>query len=283
MDIFSKTVLQKHGKTYKKDETIFSEGDPCREMFIISEGKVRIVKQEHGENIYLSTLGPGEFLGDMADGSQPRYISAVAATPCTLVSIDSDTFSSLAKDNPSLAWKIIKRLDHRLRIMNEKLLTALNKDDPTRLAQVLLEWTQDLNRPKSFEEKAIASEAGMHLSVASRLMKHLGTCDVLDADGPGRWVLKDAEGLRDFGEYCIRKRQMDPLGMEELAHLAGIKDDEARLLAIRAIEKRIGSRSSTVGDKGLMTPLQRYLKLKLRFELTHGKIEGNKTPQEMPT
>lgn len=284
MDIFSKTVIQKHGRTYKKDELIFSEGEPCDKMFIIKEGDVRILKREQGEDIYLSTLGPGEFIGELGDGTQPRNVSAVAETPCALVAIDAETFSQLIDDNPLLAWKVIKKLNHRLRIMNERLLKATVRDDPGRLAVALMNWYDDPRRQEKIDETALATAAGVLPSVARALLSHLAYCEVLQEDGPGKWALKDLGGLREFNEYCIRKKQLDPLGIKELARLAGILDDEARILAIRAIEKRIGTESSSFGSIELMTPLQRYLKLKLRFELNHADgIEKENLPQEMPT
>jgi len=283
VDIFSKTVIQTHGRNYDKDEIIFSEGEPCRKMFIINSGTVRIIKQKQGQNICLSTLGPGEFIGEIEGGSQPRNVSAIAESKCTLVVIDSDTFSNLVKDNHQLAWKVIKKLNQRIRSMNEKLLKTMTENDSTRLAQVLMEWVEDPYRRECIEEKSIASAAGILPSVVTALMTRLGKSGVLLPCGPGKWRLKDGNALEEFVEYCIRKSQMDPLDIEELAELTGLQSHEAKLLAIRAIEKRLASSSSASEVKELMTPLQRYLKLKLRFELSQDDLGEKKSYRRQAT
>ncbi len=283
MDIFSKTVIRKHGRSFEKDQVIFSEGDPCKEWFIINEGNVVLFKQEQNENIRLSTLGPGDFIGEPGDKALTRDVSAVAATSCTLVAIDSDTFTRLINDNPPLAWKIMNRLSQRLRSMNQRLVRTMTKDDPARLAQALIQWANTRKDSESVDEEEIASLAGIHLSTAAALMRHLSNCDIFSPAEPGKWTLKDLDGLWDFDEYCIRKKQMDPLQIHELARLAGLRTEEARRLAIRVIEKRLATQLPDSKTKDLMTPLQRYLKLKLRFELHHSGIGENNLPQEMFT
>ena len=45
---------------FKKKETIFSQGDPCRSVFYIQKGGVRLsVVNESGKEAVVAVLGPG--------------------------------------------------------------------------------------------------------------------------------------------------------------------------------------------------------------------------------
>jgi len=49
---------------YRKNETIFRQGDPADAVFYIQKGKVKItVISEHGKEAVVALLGPDEFCG----------------------------------------------------------------------------------------------------------------------------------------------------------------------------------------------------------------------------
>ncbi len=81
------SLLAKCGVTtqpFKKGETIFKDGDPATEFYVIRSGRVGVM---HG-NRMLDTLEPNMFFGEMAlfDGA-PRSAMAVASTDVTLVPV----------------------------------------------------------------------------------------------------------------------------------------------------------------------------------------------------
>lgn len=52
---------------YDAGETVFHEGDPGREMFVVLSGSVEIYRQTEGDKTHsLATLGQGEMFGEMA-------------------------------------------------------------------------------------------------------------------------------------------------------------------------------------------------------------------------
>src|SRR3990170_6783499 len=53
--------------TYRKRETIFSEGEPPEWFFIVSSGKVKITKLSHeGKEIILEVISPTDIFGGVA-------------------------------------------------------------------------------------------------------------------------------------------------------------------------------------------------------------------------
>ena len=105
-------------REYKAGETIFHEGDPGEEFFVIQRGRVRI---ESGNRL-LETLGPNEIFGEMAliDAS-PRSAGAVAETDVTLAAITESQYLFLVRHTPFFALKMIRVLAQRLRMQNRAL------------------------------------------------------------------------------------------------------------------------------------------------------------------
>jgi CRP/FNR family transcriptional regulator, cyclic AMP receptor protein len=105
-------------REYKAGETIFHEGDPGEEFFVIQRGRVRI---EVGNRL-LETLGPNEIFGEMAliDAS-PRSASAVAETDVATAAITESQYLFLVRHTPFFALKMIRVLAQRLRMQNKAL------------------------------------------------------------------------------------------------------------------------------------------------------------------
>ncbi len=109
-------------------EVIFEEGSTGRELFVVLDGKVDIVKITDAGNTPIVSLGKGEFFGEMAviDGSS-RSATAIAATPNTRVMrINHARFVYLVSQQPAFALMIMDALSRRLRHANEVTFRAAN-------------------------------------------------------------------------------------------------------------------------------------------------------------
>lgn len=111
-------------KTYCESEVVFRQDVPGKEMYIISSGKIDILLEgTEGEATLLTTLGPGEFFGEMAlvDGG-PRSASAVAVENGTrLLVLDRASLIELFGQQPEIGFSIIQTLCRRLRDTNTAL------------------------------------------------------------------------------------------------------------------------------------------------------------------
>lgn len=98
-------------------ETVFHEGDPGREMFVVLSGSVEIYRQTEGDKIHsLATLGQGEMFGEMALVAKGRrFASARALAPETrLVRVDQARFVYLVSQQPAFALSVIRMMAERL-------------------------------------------------------------------------------------------------------------------------------------------------------------------------
>jgi CRP/FNR family cyclic AMP-dependent transcriptional regulator len=89
-------------------------------FFIVVEGTVRIER----EGRVVNTIGPGEFFGEIAllDGG-PRTATAVAETPCRLLSMTYQMFHELLDASPEIRAAILEAVGRRLRELDELAAT----------------------------------------------------------------------------------------------------------------------------------------------------------------
>ncbi|MGZ6345319.1 MAG: Crp/Fnr family transcriptional regulator [Candidatus Limnocylindrales bacterium] len=96
------------------------EGDVGHEFFVIVEGRVRVER----EGQVLNTLGPGDFLGEIAlvDGG-PRTATAVTESNARLLVLAHREFSSLLSQYPSIQVEVLQALAHRVRHLDRESAT----------------------------------------------------------------------------------------------------------------------------------------------------------------
>jgi len=84
-----------------KGEVVVKEGDPGDYMFIIVEGKVKVLLKRGKKEIVLATLEKGNFFGEMSlFGKNPRSASVQAVTDLKLLKITREDIERLSEINP---------------------------------------------------------------------------------------------------------------------------------------------------------------------------------------
>ncbi|MFZ0880583.1 MAG: cyclic nucleotide-binding domain-containing protein, partial [Candidatus Acidiferrales bacterium] len=75
---------------FKKNETVFSQGDPGKTVLYVQKGGVRLsVVNETGKQAVVAVLGPGDFFGEGCLAGQPLRIgTATAIAPTTALVIE---------------------------------------------------------------------------------------------------------------------------------------------------------------------------------------------------
>lgn len=119
-------------RTFVSGATIFEQGQPGTELFLVISGAIDIVKGTRT----MVTLGPGSSFGEMAMLDEPsRSASARCAMDAELMVIPRDAFFAMLKGNPMLAvkvlWNMLLRLSSNLRQTSARLAeleAKLNRD-----------------------------------------------------------------------------------------------------------------------------------------------------------
>jgi CRP/FNR family cyclic AMP-dependent transcriptional regulator len=125
---------------FKKQETIFSQGDPCRGVFYIQKGGVRLsVVNESGKEAVVAVLGPGDFFGEGCLAGQPTRIGTATSIASTgaLVIEKSEMVRVLHAEHEFSDRFISFMLARNIRI-EEDLVDQLFNSSEKRLARTLL-------------------------------------------------------------------------------------------------------------------------------------------------
>jgi len=114
-------LIARHVTTHRYDPgaIIFSEGDSCRELFLVQEGSVRLFKTaDNGRQQLLGIERTGNSLAEIPifdDDTHPATAQAECVT--ILLRLDAKVFRAFCLQQPEVALKVIKVLAHRLRRM----------------------------------------------------------------------------------------------------------------------------------------------------------------------
>jgi CRP/FNR family cyclic AMP-dependent transcriptional regulator len=97
---------------YGQGGVIVREGEIGTGFFVIVAGQVRVVRD--GETV--STLGPGEFFGELSVlDHRPRNAQVAAVAPTTCLALASWDLESVITDQPRVALSMLRVLATRLR------------------------------------------------------------------------------------------------------------------------------------------------------------------------
>jgi CRP/FNR family cyclic AMP-dependent transcriptional regulator len=125
---------------YRKDQTVFRQGDPANSVFYIQSGKVKAtVVSEQGKEAVVAILGPDDFFGEGCLAGQSLRLSTVSAmTECVIVRIAKADITRVIHEEPAFAELFISHLLSRNSRVEEDLVDQLFNSSEKRLARVLL-------------------------------------------------------------------------------------------------------------------------------------------------
>ena len=109
-------------RAVRAGEVIIKEGDQAAGFFVISSGRVEVVRGvDSGNPQVLNTLGPGDFFGEMAlfEGF-PRNATVRAIEDTECLAMTRWDFMAEMKNHPEIAVGMIPVLVRRLRDVEKK-------------------------------------------------------------------------------------------------------------------------------------------------------------------
>ncbi len=125
---------------YKKNETIYCEGETPMHLMCLLSGKVKIYKDGvGGRSQIIRVIKDKEYFAYRAYFAQENFVTAAAAfEPCTICLVPMSVISELIKENTDLAMFFIKQLSIDLGISDERTVNLTQKHIRGRLAESLL-------------------------------------------------------------------------------------------------------------------------------------------------
>ena len=172
--------ISKHAvqRRFPAKALIVQEGDRPDSLFIIVEGRVKAyVSDESGREMILSTMGPGEYFGEVALDDGPRSASVMSLEPCVLSVVPLEDLDLFIRNNPAFASHFINRLLGRIRTLTKNVGSLALMDAYGRVARLLLENSVTKGGvqfvPERLTQADIASRVGCTREMVSRIFKDL--------------------------------------------------------------------------------------------------------------
>ena len=136
---FGKRVL-----SLRKNQVVFSQGEPADALYYIQRGKVKLVVVSFaGKEATLSVMGKGEFfgLGSLQQRSL-RLATATTLEPSVIVRIERDIMQRELRSHPRLSEVLMTQLLSRTLTLQKDLCTHIFDPSEKRLARVLLKLSR---------------------------------------------------------------------------------------------------------------------------------------------
>ena len=112
----------KLGKIYPDGAVIVRQGEEGDQMFVIQSGRVRVTCEADGKEFFLVEMKEGELFGEMSlIEKEVRSATVTAIGEVRLLSIDKKSFLRRVHEDPSLAYRILQRMSHRIRELTNEV------------------------------------------------------------------------------------------------------------------------------------------------------------------
>jgi CRP-like cAMP-binding protein len=189
---------------FEREGTIFRQGDPAHQLWLLREGRVKIVHHESdGREVILEMVAPGEVFGGAVLFLPQHPATARAMTEVETVSFSADVYSRLLASHPELAQRLIRMLGSRLHSMMDLNILSGERVD-RRLAHILLKLAERLGRAESdgvlitipLARQDLADMAGTTLETAIRTMSRFREQGLVTTLRGGFLLITDLERLR---------------------------------------------------------------------------------------
>jgi CRP/FNR family cyclic AMP-dependent transcriptional regulator len=126
--------------TYRKRQTIFSQGDTSRSVFYLRSGSVKIaVTSSSGKEAVIAFLHPGDFFGEGCIAGQPlRVARAIAMGPVSALEIEKREMIRVIHEEHDFSDRFVAHMLTRNSRVEEDLVDQLFNSSEKRLARALL-------------------------------------------------------------------------------------------------------------------------------------------------
>jgi CRP/FNR family transcriptional regulator, cyclic AMP receptor protein len=125
---------------YRKNQTVFSQGEPADAVFYIESGKLKVtVLSEQGKEAVVAIHEKGDFFGEGCLTGQPRRLATVVAmTESVVMRLDKAAMVRVLHDEPDFSAMFLAYILARNARVEEDLVDQLFNSSEKRLARLLL-------------------------------------------------------------------------------------------------------------------------------------------------
>jgi signal transduction histidine kinase len=218
-------------------QIIFEEGSTGRELYLVVEGLVEVVKGHGAEEMVLARRGPGDFFCEMGlIETSPRFATIRALEPTRLLEFSEQELNSVLIQQPLLLYQVTRVLSARLREADLQMIADLQRKNQE-LARAYLE----LQEAQEEERRRIARELhdGVGPALASLNIRLRTARKLLERDQhPAAEEIEVLAELTQASIQDIRRliHDLRPAALDELGLVPALREYAARYQEEQGLE-----------------------------------------------
>ncbi|KFA59917.1 transcriptional regulator Crp [Gilliamella sp. Choc4-2] len=182
-----------HIHKYPAKSTLIHQGEKAETLYYIVKGSVAVlIKDDEGNEMILSYLNQGQFLGEIGlfeEGTE-RSAWVKAKISCEVAEISYKKFKQLVQVNPDILMRLASQMASRLQVTSEKVSNLAFLDVAGRIAQTLLNLAKQpdaMTHPDGMQIKITRQEIGQIVGCSretvGRILKMLEDQHLISAHG----------------------------------------------------------------------------------------------------
>lgn len=193
--------------SYKKRETIFSEGEPPEWFYLVLSGKVKITKLSHdGKEIILEVISPTDIFGGVAViRGFPYPANAVAMEDGSVLKISRKNLMRIVDRFPNVMYLIALQLGDRMKSSYDSLKNIALERVEARIAALLLKLAGKVGvKGKDgilidmrLTKQDVADMVGTTVETSIRTFSKFKKQGLI-TEADGKFVITSMEGLTAF-------------------------------------------------------------------------------------
>lgn len=198
LDAGSRALAEHYGRPFAQGEILMREGEPATHVFLLQQGRVRLLKRVRMVERSLSILRPGDLFGEGAllDGGA-RTSTAVALSDGVTIALDRASLRAVLERYSPLADRILTQLVRRLRDAEDQIEVLMLRDTQSKVVSAILKMTRGQPGPLelSLSPVELSSRVGLDVETVKRTVQRLRDQQYLRIVGE-RVEIPDVDALR---------------------------------------------------------------------------------------
>lgn len=182
-------------KNFPSHAVLVNEDDESDSIYILLKGKVKVYGAgANGREVVYTTLGPGEYFGEMTLDGGPRSASVMTLEPCTCVVVPGANVRDFLGTHPDFALHLVRKLIGLARRSTDTVKRLALDDVYTRISKLLQELAVEEDGRQVVHERLtqqdIADRVGSSREMVSRIFKQLTIGGYVSTEGKRIVMLK---------------------------------------------------------------------------------------------
>ncbi|QIA27408.1 Crp/Fnr family transcriptional regulator [Thermaerobacter sp. PB12/4term] len=172
-------------------DVLFREGEPVKAVFLLRQGRVKIVAvDDEGREYIMHLLGPGDLfpaVGLFTGGGYPA--TAEVIQDGVVGTVTREAILDLVRRHGDLAMALLMAQEERIRYLQDRIRSLVWRDLRTRVLEVLVKHMGD-----QLTHQEIAALVGAARESVSRVISEFKRQGLVTRDPSGRWRVRPRGG-----------------------------------------------------------------------------------------